>query len=475
MIHTQFIRNRQGDTIDSMSDFNPEEARQKRFRYMTETPVPKLVMELSVPTIISMMVSGLYNMADTFFVGRISTQATAAVGVVFSVMAFIQAVGFFCGHGSGNYLSRMLGAGRMKEANEMAATGFALAFLLGICLMASGLLFLKPLSVLLGATPTILKDTQDYMRIILIGAPFMCAELVINNQLRFQGAAVYSMIGLVSGAVINIGLDPLLMFTFGMGVAGAALATIISQFIGFCILWIGSCRGANLRIRFSNIRFTRHYLLQIMNGGAPSLFRQGLGSVSTIILNTTAGAVGGDAVIAAMSVVTRVMMLAISALIGFGQGFQPVCAFNYGAKLYERVHRAFIFCVKYGTVFLAAVSVPAILFAPQVIAFFRSDPEVISVGTAALRFQMLFFCLNAFSVMANMMLQSIGMGMRASILASARSGLFFIPLILVLSPLLGIRGIEMTQMCADIFTFIVSLPMTLPVLKNMKEQKQRPE
>ncbi|MCH4193231.1 MAG: MATE family efflux transporter, partial [Butyrivibrio sp.] len=257
--------------MSQISKEESENARQERFVYMTQTPIPKLTAQLSVPTIISMLVSGLYNMADTFFVGRISTQATAAVGIVFSLMAIIQAVGFFCGHGSGNYMSRRLGAGDVKEASEMAATGFVLAFILGMGILIVGMIFLHPLSVLLGATPTMMKETQDYMRIILIGAPYMTAQLVVNNQLRFQGSAMYAMVGLVSGAVLNIGLDPLFIFTFGMGVAGAALATILSQLVSFCILFAGSQKGANIRIRIRNARFTKHYLLQIVNGGTPSL------------------------------------------------------------------------------------------------------------------------------------------------------------------------------------------------------------
>ena len=254
---------------------------QERYVYMTQTPISKLIGSLAVPTIISMLVSNIYNMADTFFVGRISTQATAAVGIVFSVMAIINALGFFCGHGSGNFMSRRLGAGDTRQANEAAATGFALAFILGAVLMIFGLLFLNPLCRILGATPTILEDAKNYLRIILLGAPFMCAELVVNNQLRFEGSAVYAMAGLVSGAVINIGLDPLFIFGLEMGVAGAALATVLSQLIAFIILLYGSYHGPNIHIHLRNVRFNRYYMLQIVNGGLPSLTRQGMQSIST--------------------------------------------------------------------------------------------------------------------------------------------------------------------------------------------------
>ena len=445
----------------------PEQAQEERYRYLTQTPIPRLIPALAAPTIISMLVTSFYNMADTFFVGRISTQATAAVGIVFSVMSIIQALGFFCGQGSGSYLSRQLGAGNYGEASRVASTGFALAFLLGGCVMVFGLLFLRPLSELLGATPTILQDTQDYLRIILCGAPVMCSQLVINNQLRFQGAAVYAMAGLVTGALVNIALDPLLIFVCGMGVSGAALATVLSQCLSFSILFLGSRRGANIRLHVKNVSLNRHFLKQIVNGGTPSLCRQGLTSISTILLNTTAGAFGGDAAIAGMSVVTRVMMFANSALIGFGQGYQPVCAFNYGAKLYRRVRDGFWFCVKCGTVFLLVMAALAFIFAPEIIAFFRQDAEVIAVGKVALRFQACVFPVNAFIVMSNMMLQSMGRGLRASVVAAARSGIFFIPFIFLLPQLFGLTGVEMTQTAADLCTFALALPLVLPVLRRM--------
>ena len=252
------------------------------------------------------------------------------VGVVFPVMAVIQALGFFCGHGSGNSISRKLGSKDTQAAKELASTGFFLAFALGLLLMALGLLFLEPLSHLLGSTETILPYTKDYLGIILLGAPYMTAQLVLNNQIRFQGNAFYSMIGITAGAVLNIGLDPLFIFVFDMGISGAALATILSQFVSFCLLLAGVRFSGCIPIHPRNIRLSRHRLLEITGGGLPSLFRQGLGSVATMTLNIAANPYG-DAAIAAMSVVSRIMMFANSALIGFGQGFQPVCGFNYGA------------------------------------------------------------------------------------------------------------------------------------------------
>ena len=406
-----------------------------KFQELTGRPVGHLVCKMAVPTIISMMVTACYNMVDTYFVGQLhSNSATGAVGVVFSLMAVIQAVGFFFGHGSGNYISRQLGRHETADAEKMAATGVTLAFLAGCVILVLGQIFLTPLARLLGSTDTILPYARSYLRIILLGAPYMTASFVLNNQLRFQGSAAYGMVGIAAGAVLNVGLDPLLIFGLNMGVAGAALATILSQLASFCMLLLGCARGGNLRIRLKNLCFRRDLFLEIGKGGLPSLCRQGLASIATICLNRSAG-LYGDAAIAAMSVVSRAMMLAQSALIGFGQGFQPVCGFNYGAGLYHRVKEGFRFCVKWSTVFLTAVSVLGLVLAPQIIAVFRNDPEVIAFGARALRLQCLAFPLCGVIVISSMLTQTINKVWQASVLAVARQGLFFIPAVLALPPL----------------------------------------
>ena len=438
---------------------------------MTEEPIPRLVCSLAVPTIISMLITSFYNMVDTFFVGRINTSATAAVGVVFSLMAIIQAFGFFFGHGSGNYISRQLGAQNMDEASKMASIGFFSALFTGMVLAVLGLIFIEPLARLLGSTETILPYAVDYLKYILVGAPYMTASLVLNNQLRFQGNAMYGMVGIVAGAVINIALDPILIFMCGMGIGGAALATIISQFISFMLLLWVSQRGAGIHISWKNARFSGYFLKEMVRGGVPSLCRQGLGSVATIALNVAAG-VYGDAAIAGMSIVSRITMFAYSALIGFGQGFQPVCGFNYGAKLYDRVREAFYFCLKTAAGFLILLSVAGYIGAPQLIELFRKgDPEVTAVGIAALRFSCISFTLSGGIVMSNMLLQSIGMAARASIVAAARQGLFFLPLIFILPTFLGLRGVEMCQMVSDILTFLLAMPLSISVLNKMGVKK----
>lgn len=444
---------------------------QEKFSRMTQAPVNKLVLSLAVPTVISMLVTSFYNMADTFFVSKINTSATGAVGIVFSLMAILQACGFFFGQGSGNFISRMLGMQNEKEAEKMAATGFFSSFFFGILIMILGLVFIEPLAYLLGSTDTILPYAMDYMRIILIGAPFMTGSFTLNNQLRFQGNAFYSMIGIVTGAFLNIALDPLFIFVFQMGTAGAALATVISQIVSFLLLLLGTARSGSIHIHIKNFSFQKRYYLEIFRCGTPSLLRQGIASFASISLNLAAGAYG-DSAIAAMSVVMRVMLFLNSAVIGFGQGFQPVCGFNYGAGLYHRVKKAFWFCVKFATIFLIAAALAGIFLAPQVISLFtKDDVQVMEIGTCALRFQLGGFVLFGWIIMSNMMMQNMGKVFRASFLALARQGIFFIPFVLILPQFFGIWGILLAQPLSDILTFIVSIPMEITVLKELKPRK----
>ena len=448
-----------------------EEQRQQKFDRMTKTPIPRLIGELAVPTIISMLVTSFYNMADTFFVGKINTSATAAVGIVFPLMAMIQAFGFFCGHGSGNYISRQLGAHNFEDASKMSATGFVTAFVLGLGILVVGFLFTDPLLRIMGSTETILPYARSYMRIILIGAPYMTASLVLNNQLRFQGSAFYSMIGITTGAVLNIVLDPLFIFVLDMGVAGAALATIISQFVSFCLLIAGTFRGGNLRLNLRDFSPSLKYYQNIVKGGAPSLFRQGLGSFATVCLNLMAGPYG-DAAIAAMSIVTRISQFAASVVIGFGQGFQPVCGFNYGAKLFKRVQEGFWFCVKFCTSVLLVAAVCGWIFSPNLIGIFlKTDPLVIEYGSQALRLQALTFPLVGWITIANMMLQTIGKTVKASLLAMSRQFLFFVPVILTLPGFLGILGVQLSQPIADFCSFLLAVLLSISVLREMSHEQ----
>ncbi len=442
----------------------------EKFIKMTTLPVENLMVRMALPTIVIMLISAMYNMADTYFVGSIGTTATAAVGVSFSLMALIQSIGFFFGQGAGNFVSRELGAQRTENAARMAATGFILSMSFGVIIAIVGLFFIEPLALLLGSTPTILPHACEYLRYILLGGPWIAASFTLNTLLRFQGSAFYSMIGMTAGALLNVVLDPIFIFVLDMGVSGAALATMISQFVSFCLLLAGTCRGNNIPIHLRNFAPSVRFLREIFKGGFPSLCRQGIAAVAVVILNHMAG-MFGDAAIASMSVVQRVMMVAGSATLGWGQGFQPVCGFNYGAGLYRRVKRAFSFCVKSAITVMVIVGTVGFLLAPEIIALFRrDDPEVIRIGSLALRMQCVTFPLMGWVIPNNMLLQNIGRSGRATILALARQGLFLLPFLLLLTPRLGILGIQMAQPFADVATFFLSVPLGVSVLRAIPNE-----
>lgn len=435
---------------------------------MTETPIPKLVMNLAIPSIISMVITSIYSMADTYFVGLLDTSASAAVGISFSLMAIVQTIAFTMGMGSGNYISRLLGDKKTDEASKVVSTSFFTTFAIGVVFSLLGLIFIDPLVRLLGATPTMMVHAKDYVRYIFFGVPFIMSSYVLNNILRFQGSAYYSMFGIGLGGILNIILDPIFIFTLGLGTAGAAIATSISQFISFCLLLYASGKGGNLKISIKNFSPNWKMYKEIIRTGSPSFFRQGLASVTGIILNQSAGFYG-DPAIAAMSIVARALHFAFAALLGFGQGFQPVCGLNYGAKLYKRVLEAFWFCVKLAAVALVVFAVLGFVFAPEIVAIFRrEDLEVIEIGTLAMRLQCITFPLLSWVVLNNMLHQTIGKAKEASILALARQGLFFLPLLLLLPPILGLLGIQLSQPLADVFTFIISVPMGIRTTRELK-------
>ncbi len=442
---------------------------QEKFIEMTEKPVDKLILKLAFPTIISMLITTFYNMVDSFFVGKINTSAVGAVGIVFSFMTVIQATGFFFGHGSGNYISFMLGKKENKKASEIAMVGFVFALLGGLLIAVLGLIFLEPLALFLGSTKTILPYTKDYLGVILIGAPYMTASLVLNNQLRFQGNAFYAMIGLTFGAVTNIFLDPLFMFVFHMGIKGAALATIISQLLSFGLLYYGTTKGGNIRLRLVNFKPSLHFGKEIIRGGLPSLMRQALTGISTICLNRYAG-LYGDVAIAAISIVQRIIVFSSSAVIGFGQGFQPVCGFNYGAGCYKRVRQAFWFCVKISFVSLTIIGAIALIAAPNLIQLFRAnDAKVIEIGTTTLRYCALTLPLTSWVVISNMMMQNLGKVVQASFLAAARQGLVLIPVLAIFTQFWGLQGLMLSQPVADLITLGVALWMQSVELKKLKQ------
>ena len=476
------------------------ETKEEKIIRMTTQPVEKLITRLAIPTVISMLVTSFYNLADTFFVRHLEHDSmVAAVGIVLPLMNIIQAIGFYHGQGSGNFISRAFGRRDLKDAENMAATGFFTAVCLGLLLMVFGLLLQGPFARLLGArTADTLRYTKDYMRFILLATPFMMGSIVINNQLRMQGNAFFSMLGLASGAVLNLLLDPILIFRAGdaiglgqfrmsfgagMGVAGAALATGISQTVSFCILLAGLFRSDNVKIRLRNFKPTAYYFRGIFQGGLPSLARQGVASVATASLNHAIGLYLAEPLLieaaqAAMTGVNRIMMFLASALIGFGQGFQPVCGFNYGAKRYDRVLRAFWYCVRVAVIVLLALATVGFIFARPVANLVAgASEEALRIGTFALRAQLVTLPLSAWVVLCNMMLQNIGITGKATLLALARQGLAFIPLVLLLPGLLQLLGlspllgIELVQPVSDVVAFLIAIPVGLSELRKLERAR----
>ena len=439
--------------------------------FMKEKPVFPLLVSMALPMVISMLVNSLYNIVDRFFVAQISEDAMTELSLVYPVQNFVNAVAIGVGIGLNAVISYYLGAGDKKAAGCAATQGLALTMLHAVILTIGSLLVIERFLRMFSSSETVIDLGVRYSRIIFLFTIAIMANLYFEKVFQAVGRMKVTMTGMMIGCIVNIILDPLLIFVLDMGVAGAALATILSQLASFCMLLLGCSRGGNLRIRLRNVCIRRDLLVEICKGGVPSLCRQGLASIATICLNRSAG-LYGDAAIAAMSVVTRAMQLAQSALIGFGQGFQPVCGFNYGAGLYGRVKDAFRFCVKWATVFLAAASVLGMIFAPQIVAVFRNDPEVIAFGARALRCQCAVFPLCGVIVISSMLTQTINKVWQASLLAAARQGLFFIPAVLILPHVLGELGVQLAQSLSDVCAFALTVPLVLGVLRDMDRQER---
>ena len=438
-----------------------------QFRRMTETPIPQLILSLAAPTILSMLITSIYNLADTFFVGQISTSASGAVGVVSSLMAIIQALGFMLGHGAGTIISRSLGNRDTTAATRFASTSFFTALVFGVVLAVAGLGTLPHFMMLLGSTETILPHACAYARPILIAAPLMISSLVMNNILRYEGKASFAMIGLVTGGVLNIALDPLFMFVFGLGTAGAGIATALSQSISFCILLSMFLRGKTVsQFRLSTVTREARDFGRILLGGAPSFGRQGLNSIGGMLLNLAARSYG-DAAVAGMSIVSRIFMFIISVAIGVGQGLQPVASFNYGARKYRRVRQAAIFTIEAAFCMLVVLVGLCWVNGDALVRLFRDDPAVTAVALPAFHYQCLAMLLQPIIVVANMTFQSVGASGRATFLACCRQGVFFIPLILILPRTHGLFGVEICQPIADVLTFLVSLPFLITFLQQL--------
>ena len=426
----------------------------------------RLILSLAAPTIVSMLVTSVYNMADTYFVSQLNTSASGAVGVVFSLMAIIQAVGFTVGMGSGSIASRLLGQGRREEADVFASSGVVAALVLGLTLAAAGLSVRGELMWLLGSTDTIYPYALDYALYILLGAPVMVLAFTLNNLLRWQGKASLSVVGLATGGVLNMILDPIFIYGFHMGIGGAGAATLLSQCVSLGILTSFFLRKkSGLRVSPDCVSRSPRVYWAIVKQGMPSFFRQGVLSVATMSLNYNAK-LYGDAAVAALSIVTKVFNLIQSIVIGFGQGFQPVLGYNYGAGRLDRVKRSVWFSVRTCTVILTVGAVLGFVLAPHIIALFRRDDAlVIAIGTRAFRNQCLTLPLGAVAVFSNMFFQSLGKSWRAVLLAVCRQGLC-IPLVYLMTARFGLTGLERTQAASDLAAFVLSASVMLHYFKT---------
>lgn len=438
---------------------------------MTKTPVSRLIIKLSIPAIISMMVTNVYNLVDTAFVGQLGNSASGAVGIVFGFMAVLQAIGFMFGNGSGSIISRLLGAKNTEQASKIASTGFFFTLLFGAVVAIISAFVLKPLVMLLGSTETISPYAQTYISYILVAAPFITASFTMNNLLRYEGKATLGMIGLIVGAVLNIAGDPILMFGLNMGIAGAGLSTCISQIIGFFVL-LSMFLLHKTQCRLSVKLIVPKFLPEIIGTGLPSLLRQGLNSLSTVVLNNCA-AVYGDAAVAAMSIVSRVIFFTFSFALGVGQGFQPVCGFNYGAKKYDRLKTAFYFSVMLAEIIVVFMSVGLILFPGEIVRIFRDDNTVMEIGSRALVLQGIAQLFLPFCMITEMALQSVGKKLGASVLSTLRNGLFFIPMLLILSNVRGLSGIQEAQPLAVTLAVIPSAILAVRFFRELPKNTEQ--
>ena len=445
---------------------------EERFKRMRYEKIPKLIISLGIPTTISMLITNIYNMADTYFVSQISLSASGATGIVFAVMAILQAFGFMCGHGSGSNISRSLGRKDEENASRFASSGLFLSFCISLVLMIAGLVFLEPLMRLLGSTDTILVEAMNYGRFIFLAAPAMVMSCVCNNILRYEGRAVYAMVGLTFGGILNMMLDPILIFVFHLGISGAGIATMVAQYLSLFILLRPFFRNRTAsRLRLSYISRNIDTFINIIVTGSPSLARQGLNSISTAMLNMMAKPLG-DAAIAAMSVVGRVSNMLFSLSLGIAQGFQPVSSFNYGAGDYKRVKESTVFTIGFGTALIAVLCTLAFINAPLIISLFRSEELVIEIGSAALRLMCFGLLLLPTVSVTNMLFQGIGESKKALFVACLQSGAFFIPLVVILTRAFGVNGLICATPLSYLLAFSVALPMVVKFMRNLIKKEE---
>lgn len=447
------------------------ERERKQFIKMTQTPIARLIISLGIPTTLSMMVTSLYNLADTYFVSLLGNDAvTAAVGNLLALMSIIQAIGFTYGMGSGSIVSRLLGKRDREGADRVTASAFFIALLSGLLILIFGFIFLTPLMKLFGSkSGAVLEYSKQYAVWILISAPFMCMSFVMNNVLRAQGKAVLSMIGLITGAVINVALDPLLIFTFKMGVTGAAVATCASQMISFSVLlfmFLSNKTIVRLRVKAISRAFATYG--EVIGTGFPSFCRQILASLCTVFLNNAALQYGGDAAQASFAVVQKFFMLAFSISLGIGQGYQPVLGYNHSAKRFDRVRKSYLFTLGFSTALMVTFATVCAIFAPTLMKMFSLSEQATEYGTLTLRLQCACMPLLPLNFMASITYQTVGSKLIASLLSVSRQGLFYIPAVMILPEIWQMFGVQCCQSVSDLFSFLFAIPFTFMFFASLK-------
>lgn len=427
------------------------------YNKMKYTPIFKLLVLLAIPTTISMLITNIYNAVDTYFVGTLGESPQAATGILFTLQCIIQAFAFMLGHGSGTYAAKKYAERDQDGASVYVSTAFFSGLFIGLILMLFGLIFIKPFMILLGSSDTVLPYAKEYGMWVLISAPFMIASLVINNNLRYEGKAFFSMIGLGTGAILNIFGDFIFINVMHLGVFGAGMSTGISQTISFIILLVLHFKfsQARLSVKLLSLKFSVYW--NIIRGGLPSLIRQGLTSISNGVLNNLVKPFG-DSYVAAISIVNRYSNIIMCTGLGIGQGLQPIAAFNYGVKDYTRVKKALYVTLLLSLIVVTLLALVGLIIPDKIIWLFQHDNEVIKIGINALRYSSIGIIFLPISVAANMLFQSIRKNLIASILSTLRSGAIFIPALYILNASnLGFDGIAMAQPAADIIAAAISI------------------
>ena len=449
-------------------DAKSEKRQQDRKMMMLNEPIHRVIPKMAVPTIVAFLINSIYSLADTYFVSSLGTNATAAVSVNASLDQLIMMCGSMLAMGANSYIARLLGKNDDKKASQVLSTAFFTAFAIGASLLAFGTIFMVPMVRLLGATPTCEQYSVDYATYVLMAAPFMACNFVMNQCLRSEGSATLSMVGMGFGGILNCLLDPIFIFGFDMGVAGASLATAISKVVSFCILIFPYItRRSLLHLSIRNFKPARDIVTEVVTVGSSSMFRSGLAVVAGILLNKLAGDIS-DSVLAGIGVCTKIMMFPFSIILGFGNGFQPVVGFNWGAKRYDRVKEAYRFSSRVAFWGGLLMAVFCILFADWLIVLFAgTDEEMRRIGSFAIITQAIALPIHAWVAIVNMYCVGLGNARGALVLSTARQGSCFLPILYPLAWIFGAYGVGAVQALADVLTMVLAIPILGGVNKKL--------